>query len=77
VTGRWNGGSCYAEGGVLVAKLDPAGAVVYASFFGGRLADSSIGQAIAVDAEGHAYVTGAANSDTHDFPTTPGAYRTV
>ena len=77
VTGRWNGGSCYADGGVLVAKLDPAGAVVYASFFGGRLADSSIGQAIAVDAEGHAYVTGAAISDTHDFPTTPGAYRTV
>src|SRR5262249_15523299 len=47
VTGRWNRGLCYGErAGVLVAKLDPAGAVAYASVFGGSLADSSIGQAI-------------------------------
>ena len=77
VTGRFNGGFCYAElAGALVAKLDPAGAVVYASVLGGSLADSSVGQAIAVDAAGHAYVTGITNSASHDFPTTPGAYRT-
>jgi hypothetical protein len=79
VTGRLNGGQCYLDvpNGVLVAKLDPAGNLVYASVFGGRLADSSIGQAIAVDTTGHAYVAGVASSDTHDFPTTPGAFRTV
>jgi hypothetical protein len=78
VTGRLNGGSCYADvAGALIVKLDPAGAVVYASVLGGRLADSSIGHAIAVDGQGQAYVTGVANSDTHDFPTTPGAFRAV
>jgi hypothetical protein len=77
VTGRFNGGSCYTElAGALVAKLDPVGAVVYASVLGGSLADSSVGQAIAVDAAGHAYVTGITSSASHDFPTTPGAYRT-
>ena len=77
VTGRFNGGSCYADlAGALVAKLDPAGAVVYASVLGGSLADSSVGQAIAVDAAGHAYVTGITSSASHDFPTTPEAYRT-
>lgn len=69
------GGECYGQTGVLVAKLSPAGAVVYASQFGGTLADASSGHAIAVDGEGHAFVTGAAVSDSHDFPTTPGAYR--
>jgi len=58
-----------------VVRLDAAGAPVYASVLGGRLADSSVGQAIAVDAAGHAYVTGIAASASHDFPTTPGAYR--
>jgi len=77
VTGRFNGGLCFAElAGALVAKLDPAGVLVYASVLGGSLADSSVGQAIAVDAAGHAYVTGITNSASHDFPTTPGAYRT-
>jgi hypothetical protein len=79
VTGRVHGGVCFADvqPGVLVAKLDPAGALVYASVLGGRLADSSIGQAIAVDAAGHAYVTGVANTSSRDFPTTPGAFRTA
>jgi len=77
VTGRYNGGVCYAEfAGALVAKLDPAGALVYASVLGGSLADSSVGHAIAVDAAGHAYVAGIASSASHDFPTTLGAYRT-
>lgn len=80
VTGRiYGGANCYVgiESGVLVAKLDPNGGVVWASKFGGRLADDSIGQAIAVDAAGQAYVAGVANSATHDFPTTPGDFGTT
>jgi len=60
---------------VLIAKLDANGSLVYATRLGGSLLDSSYGTGIAVDAEGHAYVTGVAI--TSDFPTTPGAYRTA
>jgi hypothetical protein len=76
VTGEVNGGgTCVSTPGVLVAKLDANGNLVYASRLGGSLVDSSHGTGIAVDAEGHAYVTGVAI--TSDFPTTAGAYRTV
>ncbi len=76
VTGELNGGGlCTSDPGVLVAKLDPNGNLVYASRLGGSLVDSSYGTGIAVDAEGHAFVTGVAL--TSDFPTTPGAYRTA
>jgi hypothetical protein len=76
VTGVVNGGgTCYYTPGVLVAKLDPTGHLVYGSRIGGSLLDSSYGTGIAVDAAGHAYVTGVAK--TSDFPTTPGAYRTA
>jgi hypothetical protein len=74
VTGEVNGGGdCPSTPGVLVAKLDPDGNLVWASRLGGSLLDSSYGTGIAVDAEGHAYVTGVAI--TSDFPTTEGAYR--
>jgi Beta-propeller repeat len=76
VTGEVNGGgTCVSTPGVLVAKLDPNGSLVYASRLGGSLLDSSYGTGIAVDAAGHAYVTGVAI--TSDFPTTVGAYRTA
>ncbi|HEY1328973.1 MAG TPA: SBBP repeat-containing protein [Casimicrobiaceae bacterium] len=76
VAGEVNGGgTCWYTPGVLVAKLDSAGRLVYATRMGGSLLDSSYGTAIAVDAAGHAYVTGVAK--TSDFPTTSGAYRTV
>jgi len=77
VTGR-TGHNCPFGGdaGVLVAKLDPTGALVYASFMGGSLADASVGQAIAVDEFGQAYVTGTVLTSSNDFPTTPDAYRT-
>jgi hypothetical protein len=39
--------------------------------------DDSWGQAVAVDAQGNAYVTGVTSSASHDFPVTPGAYRTT
>jgi hypothetical protein len=68
------GGTCFNTPGVLVAKLDPNGGLVYATRMGGGLVDSSYGTGIAVDAAGHAYVTGVAL--TSDFPTTNGAYRT-
>lgn len=76
VTGEVNGGgTCVSTPGVLVAKLDANGSLVYATRLGGSLVDSSYGTAIAVDGDGHAYVAGAAI--TSDFPTTPGAYRTA
>ncbi len=50
-----------------VAKLDPSGSsLVYATYLGGSQADSA--NAVAVDASGHAYVTGKTSST--DFPTT-------
>ncbi|HEY3068171.1 MAG TPA: SBBP repeat-containing protein [Methylomirabilota bacterium] len=78
ITGRI--GLCFGSSdpaGVLVAKLNPAGALVYSFTFGGSLGDSSRGQGIAVDSAGNAYVTGLAQAGSHDFPTTAGAYRTT
>jgi hypothetical protein len=76
LSGRAHGGVCTAEvnAAALVAKLDPTGGLVYAITLGGSLADTSIAQAIAVDAEGHAYIAGVTSSP--DFPITPGAFRT-
>ncbi|MBI2876397.1 MAG: SBBP repeat-containing protein [Candidatus Tectomicrobia bacterium] len=49
----------------LVAKLSPDGtALLYATYLGGKETDGGLG--IAVDASGHAYVTGATQSP--DFP---------
>jgi hypothetical protein len=57
---------------VFVTKLDPAGALVYSTYLGGRRDDEAFG--IAVDASGAAYLTGMTSSA--DFPVTPGAART-
>lgn len=77
ITGRAHGSVCWAglTPGVLVAKLGPTGALLSSLVFGGYLVDTSAGSAIAVDAQGHAYVTGTTSSP--DFPTTPGAFRTA
>ena len=57
----------------FVSKLSPAGsALLYSTYLGGRLGD--LGAGIAVDALGHAYVTGETGSG---FPTTPGAFQTT
>jgi hypothetical protein len=48
----------------FVAKLDPAGALVYATFLGGSGDDA--GNAVAVDAAGNAYVAGTTTST--NFP---------
>ncbi len=58
----------------FVTKFNPTGSVlIYSTFLGGS--DNNSGASIAVDNGGNAYVTGFTNST--DFPTTPGAYRTT
>jgi Big-like domain-containing protein/beta-propeller repeat-containing protein len=58
----------------FVTKLNPAGsALVYSTFLGGSSTD--VGQGIAMDGLGDAYVTGA--TDSTNFPTTPGAFQTT
>ena len=55
----------------FVTKLNPAGsALAYSTYLGGSLG-AETGRAIAVDTAGSAHVTG--DTDSGDFPTTPGA----
>ena len=55
---------------MIVAKLSPDGsAFEYATFFGGSGVDSPRSSRIAVDASGHAYITGFSNS--FDIPLPP------
>ena len=59
---------------VFVSKLNAAGtALIYSTYIGGNSTD--IGEGIAVDGSGNAYVTGLTNST--DFPTTGGAFQTA
>ena len=56
---------------VFITKLNPIGSeLVYSTFIGGSQND--YGQAIAIDSNGNAFVTGYTPSD--NFPITPGAY---
>lgn len=65
--------NCFFWGDAYVSKLNPsATALVYSTYLGGELED--YGMNLAVDAAGHAYVTG--SSQSSDFPTTPGAFQT-
>ena len=57
----------------FVAKLSPAGQILWATYLGGSGADAALG--IAVDAKGSPYVLGYSYSP--NFPTTPGAYQTT
>jgi hypothetical protein len=60
----------------FVAKFNPAGsALVYCTYLGD--ADLDGGSAIAVDADGNAYVTGTTASPSGTFPTTAGAFQTI
>jgi uncharacterized protein (TIGR03437 family) len=56
----------------FVCRLDSYGGLVYSTYLGGKLWE--FGEAIAVDSEGSAYVTGQTASP--DFPVTPGAFQT-
>ena len=63
----------------FVTMLNPAGtALVYSTYLGGSGGNrigfmGDVGTAIALDAQGHAYLTGQAGSS--NFPLTPGAYQ--
>ncbi|EFM10789.1 conserved repeat domain protein [Paenibacillus curdlanolyticus YK9] len=59
---------------VIITKLNPTGtALVYSTYLGGTAYDT--GLAIAVDSDGHAFVTGRTYSD--NFPVTSGAIQTT
>jgi hypothetical protein len=66
----------------FIAKLNPAGtALVYSTYLGGSsvnkfyLSSGDMGNAIAADGSGDAYVAGQTGST--DFPVTPGAFQTT
>ena len=60
------------SGDVFVTKLDPTGSsLLYSTYLGGSRGE--LVTAIAVDAEGHAYLTGQTGS--FDFPTTPDSFQ--
>ena len=61
----------------FVAKLNSAGsALVYSTYLGGSGEENVVGLSkIAIDPSGNAYVTG--DTDSTNFPTTPGAFQTV
>ncbi len=70
----FGGNSCGRGGDAFVAKLNPSGTqLLYSTYLGGSLDDE--GAAIAIDASGSAYVTGATLSK--DFPVTSGAFQTT
>jgi len=76
VTGQI-GGICFPypdlRPGAFVAKLDTNGSLLYLLAFSGEFSGTDIGQAVAVDAAGQAYVAGYAGSAY--LPTTPGAFQ--
>jgi hypothetical protein len=57
---------------VTALNSDGSG-LIYSTYLGGSASDQGLG--IAVDAAGNAYVTG--NTDSRDFPTTPGAFQSA
>jgi|GEM_PF-3587383 len=72
-------GSANAFIDAYVAKLSPAGSLVYSTYLGGWRPDQ--GEAVTADAAGSAYVTGSTGSNNinnpgfRPFPVTPGAYQ--
>ncbi len=59
---------------VFITKFNPTGsALIYSTYLGGSSVDHA--SAIALDSSGNAYITGDTNSA--DFPTTPGAFQTI
>lgn len=54
-----NSGVCKDNSDAFIAKIDPSNTILYFSYFGGPFPDT--GNAIAVDAQGFAYITGAAS----------------
>ena len=73
LTGAGTQAASHGDSDVIVAKLDPAGNLVYSGYLGGKDRDSA--SAVAVDLSGNIYVAGTTASK--DFPTTEGAYQTT
>lgn len=75
------GGNIYVAGSqgaaaasdAFVAKLSPTGAVLYSTTLAGSAADTAV--AIDIDVAGDAYISG--QTDSADFPVTPGALQTT
>ncbi len=61
----------------FIAKFSPTGTLVFSTLFAGSGGDMA--NAIAVDGNGAAYITGGVNPSTiqQDFPVTPGAWETT
>jgi hypothetical protein len=58
----------------FITKVSPNGAsLIYSTYLGGNFSESSLG--IALDTQGHAYVTG--TTESTNFPVTPGAFQTT
>jgi uncharacterized protein (TIGR03437 family) len=55
----------YSSGDAFVVKMSPTGSIVYSTYLGGKL--DEVGYAIAIDAQGNAYVGGSTLST--NFPT--------
>lgn len=64
-------GTLFLHPDAFVVKLDPSGALLYSTYLGDS--ESDVGQAIAVDALGSAYLTGWTQS--RNFPSTPGVFQ--
>ena len=69
-----NCASLDAPTGVLVAKLDPTGHLIYLYTFGSGLLNVAVGTAITIDTAGNAYITGYAKT-SFNLPTTPHAFQ--
>ena len=68
-------GTAFVSRDAFVTKLNTVGsALAYSTYLGGDRCD--VGQGIALDSAGNAYVTGV-TSGFGDFPTTSGAYQTT
>jgi hypothetical protein len=66
----------FSGGDAFVTKLNRTGtALTYSTYLGGSASGEDSARGIAVDCAGHAYVTG--NTQSGDFPTTPGAFDTT
>ena len=61
-------------GSGFITKVSPDGAsLIYSTYLGGSISESCLG--IALDTQGHAYVTG--TTESANFPVTPGAFQTT
>jgi hypothetical protein len=67
---------CMVYSYTFIAKINATGtALIYSTFLGGAEASDGGGNGIAVDSAGNAYVAG--QTDSSDFPVTPGAFQTA